>query len=75
MILRIVIILLQNAISWIPKMMHSGVSARHEAKFQVCRTVIVPTMPGCLRMIFRISTRRIANDANDGTRSRMITTI
>jgi hypothetical protein len=59
MILRIAITLLQNTISWIPKMMHSGVSARHKAKSRVCRTVIVLTMSESLRIIFGISTRMI----------------
>jgi hypothetical protein len=39
--------------------MHSGVSIRHKAKSQVCRIVIVLTMPESLRMIFRISTGTI----------------
>jgi hypothetical protein len=59
MLLRIVIALLQNTISWIPKMMCSGVSVRHKAKSQVCRTVIILTMPESLRMLFIISTRMI----------------
>jgi hypothetical protein len=59
MILRIVITLLQNMISWIPKMIHLNVSTRHEAKSQVCRTAIVLTTPESLRMVFRISTRII----------------
>jgi hypothetical protein len=51
---------LWDLLAWYPKwVMCSSVNARHEATSQVCRTVIVLTMPESLSMIFRISTGMI----------------